>query len=230
MDWKKPIQLFQEINIQEEEGNQLVRIGGVPQGVVCVGRGTDAAVFVHEDHPGYAYKVYAATTDAKRKNEEEAYRKLGNNPYFPTYYGSAERCLVLSYEQGKSLYDCLIEGIEIPAHVITQVDEAIAYARSVGLNPRDVHVKNILLQGEVCRVVDVSEYVKEGNDRRWEHLKEGYRLYYPLIAARKIPPALIEFVKKQYWKKTSCTFSVQAFGRFLLPLLGIDKQRNAFFL
>lgn len=229
MDWEKLIPLFQGIDIQEEEGNRLVRMGEVPFGIVCVGRGTDAAVFVHEKYPGYAYKVYAATKDAKRKNEEQAYKKLGDNPYFPMFYGSSERCLVLSYEQGKSLYDCLLEGITIPPHVITQVDEAIAYARGVGLNPRDIHLKNILLQGERCRVIDVSEYVQAGNDRRWEHLKEGYRLYYPLVASRKIPPALIEFVKKQYRKKVSRSFSVRAFGRFLLPLLGRSKRQNAFF-
>src|SRR5690606_26217314 len=48
-------------------------------------------------------------------------------------------CLVLSYEEGKTLFDCILEGIHIPEQVIQDVEEAREYARSKGLNPRDIH-------------------------------------------------------------------------------------------
>ncbi|WP_205628694.1 hypothetical protein, partial [Acinetobacter baumannii] len=116
------------------------------------------------------------------------------------------------YERGTNLYDCLLQGVYIPKQALRQVDEAIDYARRQGLNPRDIHLKNIILQDEGVRLLDVSEYMREGNDQRWEHLKEGYRLYYRFIARKKIPRQVIEFAKKRYKKQQGPGFSVKRFG------------------
>jgi serine/threonine protein kinase len=219
MAWKQVVPFIKQIRISSADKNELVRIENVPEELFCAGRGTDAAVFVHSKYPEYAFKVYAPGREEKINNEEQAYRLLGINLYFPRFYGRGENFIVVSYEKGILLYDCLMQGIHISESVIAEVDEAIAYARSVGLNPRDIHLKNIILQENGVKLIDVSEYVKEGNDRRWEHLKEGYRLFYRFIDRKKIPKPVIEFVKKQYQKQKGAGFSVQAFGSSLFGLL-----------
>lgn len=227
MDWRQVVPLIQRIKIEATEDNGIVRVKEAPSELTCIGKGTDAAVFVHDEFPRYAFKVYAIGREEKRKNEEKAYRLLKDSPYFPRFYGSGKSYIVISNEKGINLYDCLIRGIEIPKHVIDEVDRAMEHARHVGLNPRDVHLKNIILQGDHVKLIDVSEYVNPGNDRRWEHLKEGYQLYYPLIASRKIPPSVLDFVNNQYKKQKSPTFSVQKFGKLLLPLLSKLPEERA---
>jgi predicted Ser/Thr protein kinase len=224
MDWKEVIPFIQQLDVLSAEENELVQIRNVFHELKCIGRGTDAAVFVHPEYPLYAFKVYAKGKTQKQKNEEAAYEKLGDNAYFPTFYGSGEGFIVMSYEQGINLYDCLAKGIEIPEKVVDDVERAIEYARGAGLNPRDIHLKNILLQGDKVKLIDISEYVNPGNDGRWEHLKEAYRLYYPLIASRRVPVYLIEFIKKQYQKHKNAGFSVKKFGRVLMPLFFKQKK------
>ncbi|GEN34210.1 serine/threonine-protein kinase [Aneurinibacillus danicus] len=220
MAWEQAVPLIERLKVTTDGGNELVRVASVPEELSCVGRGTDAAVFVHANHPRYAFKVYAVGREEKLKDEERAYRMLGENPYFPHFYGKGQNFIVLSYEQGMNLYDCLISGTYIPRSVVKQVDEAIDYARERGLNPRDIHLKNIILQDGEIKLIDVSEYVREGNDRRWEHLKEGYRLFYRFISHKKIPRPVIEFVKKRYEKQKGAGFTVKSFGFSLLQTGG----------
>jgi hypothetical protein len=94
------------------------------------------------------------------------------------------------------------------------------------LNPRDIHLKNVLLQDGHAKIIDVSEYVKPGNDGRWDHLVQSYHLYYPYIAGRKIPVWMLEMVKRAYYmQKGTGDFSVQEFGRQLLNAL-LKKWTN----
>ncbi|MGM7635712.1 serine/threonine protein kinase [Bacillus sp. Hm123] len=223
---RKDIELLvKECNISASPKNELVTIEALPPQWTCVGKGTDAAVFVHADFPQYAFKIYAHAKEETRRNEVKAYEKLNNHPYFPTFYGTGERFIAISYEHGIHLQDCLIEGINIPSRVIEQVDEAIAYARQVGLNPRDIHLKNIIMQDETIKLIDVSEYVLPGDDKRWEHLKEGYRMYYPLIRHRKIPIELIDFAKGHYQKYQAVGFSNKMINQ-LLSLFAKNQSKE----
>jgi len=93
-----------------------------------------------------------------------------------------------------------------------------------GLNPRDIHLKNILLQKGRAKIIDVSEYKKPGNDKRWEYLKEGYLDYYSIIDGKALPHWLIETVRKWYnqkQKEQNDTFNVQNFVKELLTLFRI---------
>jgi hypothetical protein len=67
--------------------------------------------------------------------------------------------LVLSFEQGVTLYDCLLQGVRVPEQAIQDVEESREFVRSQGLNPRDIHLKNVLLQEGRGKVLDVSEYI-----------------------------------------------------------------------
>src|SRR5690606_23992909 len=129
-----------------------------------------------------------------------------------------------SYERGPTLYQCLEEGIVIPRQIITDVDHACRYARSRGLNPRDIHLKNVLLQDGRAKLIDVSEYLNPGNDHRWQYLVQGYEQFYSLIRGKKIPTWIIELVKNAYYHQASDQFSVVEFCQRFIQMLGLNKK------
>jgi serine/threonine protein kinase len=174
--------------------------------------------------PHLAFKVYSDEKIYKIARETEVYSKLGHSEYFPQFYGSGSNFLILSYEEGITLYDCLLKGIHIPEQVIDDVENARKFASEKGLNPRDIHLKNILLHEGRAKILDVSEYMKPGNDKRWEYLKEGYYLYYDIIDGKSLPHWMIETVRKWYnqkQKEQTETFNVQTFFKELVALFRI---------
>ncbi|MGE7022579.1 hypothetical protein [Solibacillus cecembensis] len=197
-DWDKAIDSLSKINVSSNKNNKSVTISEVPNDLKCIGVGTDAAVFQSISTPAYAFKVYAKDKVNKVKVEANVYEILGVSPFFPTCFASYDDFLVLSYEEGKTLFDCLVQGIHIPETVVNEVEEAREYAREKGLNPRDIHLKNILLQNGRAKIIDVSEYALPGNDFRWEHLKKGYEQYYHLIDGNSVPLWLVETIRKLY--------------------------------
>lgn len=208
--------LLSHITISSNPNNQPVSIHGNVKELKCIGIGTDAAVFQYIHGPAYAYKLFADDKLEKVQMEAKVYGKLGTSPYFSTFYEAKDRYLVVSYESGITLYNCLQQGIHIPSQVIQEVDKARAYARKKGLNPRDIHLKNILLQGDNVKIIDVSEYLLPGDDGRWEHLKRGYEEYYRLIDGKSIPTWLLETVRKSYNNRQ--TTSIEEFFKDVLKL------------
>lgn len=217
-DWENAIKSLSKITIHSNPKNQPVTIFGVPDDLKCIGVGTDAAVFQSPRTPHFAYKKYATDKKEKVKSEAKVYEQLGASPYFSTCYHATDDLLVLSYEEGPTLFDCILQGIHIPQQVILDVEEAREYVRSKGLNPRDIHLKNILLQQGRAKILDVSEYIQPGNDYRWEHLKRGYELYYHLIDGSTVPYWLAETVRKWYNQRKN-HFSFEEFSRIVLNLL-----------
>jgi serine/threonine protein kinase len=214
--WSKARELLTYIKISSNPNNQPVTIHGNVRELKCIGVGTDAAVFQYIHLPAYAFKLFADDKLDKIQMEAKVYKKLGSSPYFSTCYEASERFLVVSYESGITLYECLQQGIHIPPQIIQEVDQARAYAREKGLNPRDIHLKNILLQDGKAKIIDVSEYLLPGNDCRWEHLKRGYEEYYHLIAGRAIPSWLLETVRKSY--NTRQSTAIEDFFRDVMKL------------
>jgi predicted Ser/Thr protein kinase len=198
LNWEQAAEEIQKLDVVAHQENELVTVKHIPEYLECVGIGTDAAVFQWIDEPNIAFKVFSPDKVEKLEEEKKVYGKLGNSSYFPKFYGSGPNFLMLSYVKGITLYDCLLKGIRIPEQAILDVDEARAYARKKGLNPRDIHLKNVLLHQGRAKVVDVSEYLKEGNDARWDLLKKGYYEYYSLINKKEIPYWVMEAVRKWY--------------------------------
>lgn len=217
-DFEKVMDSLSKINVLSNPDNEPVTVIGEAEDLKCVGLGTDAAVFQSEHAPAYAFKLYAKDKAAKVLMEESVYRKLGDSPFFSTCFGSYDNCLVLSYEGGKTLFDCIIEGIHIPQQVIEDIEEARKNARSKGLNPRDIHLKNILLQNGRAKIIDVSEYMMSGNDFRWEHLKKGYEQYYHLIDGKSVPVAVVETVRKWYNRRGKNSLSFEEITTPILKL------------
>ncbi|SFI96676.1 hypothetical protein [Thermoflavimicrobium dichotomicum] len=216
--------LIEQVEFQVYPDNRVVTVHQIPEELQLVGKGTDAVVVRHLAYPRFAFKVYARERLDKLENEYKVYQQLGDSPYFCVCYSKGSRFLVLSYEQGPTLYECLEQGIVIPEQVIIDVEQARAYVRKVGLNPRDIHLKNIIMQNGRAKLIDVSEYIREGNDGRWEHLLQAYELFYPLIRGKRIPHWIIELVKRLYYKQVHQQFSLMEFGRWFLHLFRNVKQ------
>jgi len=218
-NWMAADVLLRQVVVTGSERNDKVTIDGVPAGLRCIGIGTDAAVFTWDEAPGYAYKIYSDLAAPKRETERDVYERLRGIPFYPVYYGEGTNYIVISHERGVTLQDCLIEGIPVPEQVIVDVEEARALVRERGLNPRDIHLKNVLLQEGRAKVIDVSEYVQEGNDKRWEHLVWAYRNFYPSIEGRKIPIWLLDMVKNGYMQLDQANINLDELGQRISRLM-----------
>ncbi|WP_068677777.1 serine/threonine protein kinase [Oceanobacillus sp. Castelsardo] len=208
-----------KITVFSNTNNEPVTVSGHAADLKCIGVGTDAAVFQSIKDPEFAFKKYAKDKVDKVKAEADVYEKLGDSPFFSTCFASYDDHLVLSYEEGTTLFDCVLQGIRIPQRVIHDVEDAREYVRSKGLNPRDIHLKNILLQNGKAKILDVSEYSKPGNDFRWEHLKKGYEQYYHLIDGNSVPFWLVETVRKWYNQRNNYFSSYEEFMKVILNFL-----------
>ncbi|WP_227935138.1 serine/threonine protein kinase [Alkalihalobacillus deserti] len=217
-------ELIKQVEIVASKENELVTVKQIPNQLECIGVGTDAAVFRLTDAPKFALKVFSPGNLEKLEMEKQVYEKLGHSIYYPEFYGNGLNYLILSYEEGLTLYDCLLQGIRIPEQAIKDVDAARIYALSRGLNPRDIHLKNILLHEGRAKLIDVSEYLKRGNDLRWDYLKKGYQEYYDLISGKSIPTWMIETVRKWYNQTEPSHFHYQEFVKKLSKLLRIDSK------
>ncbi|MBM7569988.1 serine/threonine protein kinase [Aquibacillus albus] len=207
-EWETVVESLSRISISSNTNNNPVTIDGGADELRCIGIGTDAAVFQSFQAPDYAFKVYAEDKVSKVSIEKRVYNTLGDSPYFSICFATYDNILVLSYEEGITFYDCLLQGIHVPEQAVQDVEYAREYVRQKGLNPRDIHLKNILLQNGRAKILDVSEYVKAGNDYRWEHLKKAYDDCYHLFDGKSVPFWLLETIRKWYnqWNKYSITF------------------------
>jgi predicted Ser/Thr protein kinase len=208
--------LLSKIKVISNTNNQPVTIMGSCAALRCIGVGTDAAVFQCEHYPALAFKLYAEQKRSKIEKEAKVYQALKGSPYFSTCYAVTDRYLVLSFESGVTLYDCILQGITIPAQVMKDVEKAREFAREQGLNPRDIHFKNILLQNGSAKVIDVSEYLEPGNDLRFEHLKMAYDQYYHLIKGKAVPVWIVETIRK--WYNQRSIVSIDDFMKTVLRL------------
>ena len=210
--WRQAETALDCMEVFKNGENDPVTIEGESDDLQCIGVGTDAAVFVFEPMPTFAYKLYAAEALPKKQAEIEVYRVLAGSPYFPVFYGAGERYVAISRESGLTLYDCLLYGVPVPRQAIEDVEAARTFVREKGLNPRDIHLKNVLLQDGRGKVLDVSEYVKDGNDKRWEHLVWAYDNVYPLLEGKKLPLWVLEAVKNGYYRLDPANGNLQDFA------------------
>lgn len=162
-----------------------------------IGCGCSSAVFRSVNFPEVAVKVYSPAHRDEVLEETIAYKKVSGLKYFPKLYLYGSNFLAIEFIEGRSLYECLIEGIEIPDEVIRQVDEAIALARDRGLLPSDIHFKNVILTGDGVKLVDLSDYLAAEHVSRWDRLKFFYKtVYKPLLKGIRIPKNVVDFWRK----------------------------------
>lgn len=170
--------MINEVVIEVVTPGEQLFVKNYPDSWRCIGIGTKAAVFQPNEKKDISIKIYPKEYIHIAKEEAGIYQQLGKNPLFPGFYCKGDNYIIISFRPGNSVFECLLKGIFIPEQVIIDVDEAISYARSRGLNPSDIHTKNIIVHNGRGFLIDISEYRKEKVCNRWEHLKKVYYEYY----------------------------------------------------
>lgn len=189
------IRLAEQVTIQTD---QLLK---KPHQLKVVGKGRSAFVFKIESEDK-VIKVFFPEFIHLAVQEAEIYRRLGNSPYFPTIFETGQNFIVMEYIEGYTFYDCLTKGIAITNEMIQKVDDALDHARSKGLNPSDIHLRNLILtvSGDV-KVIDVVRFTQRKKCYQWDDLKEAHNRFYKNgLAKRKIPKYIIELVALFYKK------------------------------
>ncbi|MCR8962278.1 serine/threonine protein kinase [Brevibacillus halotolerans] len=191
---------LEEVVLDSPSPYDPVQVLYAPHPWEIVGTGNYAGVFCHPDYPDVVVKLYAPGKPGIEE-ESEVYRRLGESKYYPICYEKGENYLVIKRMRGISLFDCVRYGIPIPENVIKEVDEALDEARAKGLYPQDVHGKNVLMYQGHAYIIDVSDYIHPGEDRKWKDIRRAYyRIYYPYLKERriKIPLWVLDLVRKGY--------------------------------
>lgn len=177
-----------------------VEVSYLPSPWVLLGTGNYAAVFAHPNYPEQVVKVYAPNRSGFEE-EVEVYRRIGTHPAFSQCFYAQDNILILKRMQGVTLYNSLHQGFRIPVQVILDIDRALDYARNQGLNPRDVHGKNVMMYDGRGLVVDISDFLKKGSGSAWNDFKRFYFwIYRPFLSPVKlrIPWKLLDFSRFTY--------------------------------
>ncbi|RXY99561.1 serine/threonine protein kinase [Fictibacillus sp. S7] len=203
-------ELTKNTKIVSRDPGDPVEVLTHPEPWKVVGCGNYAAVFLHPEFPDLVVKIYGRNPEGLRE-EILVYETLGEHPAYSQCYGYGERHLILKRIKGVTLYDCLHKGIKIPQTVIRDVDNALSYARGLGLFPRDVHGKNVMLLDGRGIIVDVSDFCKREKCSKWNDLRKAYyRVYLPVFYNYpvKLPYPVLNAVRIGYrwykkWKRSN---------------------------
>lgn len=193
-------ELLPNIQLTTEGPFEPIIVKNVSNTWKTIGSGNYAGVFLHQSNPKWVVKVYGRKPEDLKK-EVNVYKKLGKHESFSSLIDYGDNYLILKRIDGMNLFDAVVKGIRIPESVIRDVDEGIAYARSVGLNPFDVHGKNVVMSNGRGYIVDVSDFYKHGICRKWDDLKKAYyKIYLPLIYKfhPPIPFFIVNSVRRGY--------------------------------
>jgi predicted Ser/Thr protein kinase len=168
-----------------------------------IGEGRSAVVFRIQS-TDYALKVFFPKQEQTAIEEAKIYQQLQTISYFPTLYGSGNNYIVIDYIEGTTLFDCLRTGTKVTPEQIQEIDEALQSARECGLNPSDIHLKNIMIStsGEI-KLIDVARFRQTKNCSQWDDIKLAYftfyqRIYFP----KRIPGSFLNMISNLYKKPT----------------------------
>lgn len=163
--------VLRDLNIRESD---LEYIGRGKSAYVYRWKGTEKII-----------KIFLEESRGEFICERKVYETLGDEEGFLKMYVYGENYLVLDYIQGKTLYKLLREGVFIKAEYIEKVAEYVENIKRKGLHPNDLHLKNILIDGEErVWIVDLARFLDKKRDKRWDHL---YWVYWHLYRKRWFP-------------------------------------------
>jgi predicted Ser/Thr protein kinase len=190
-------QLANEVMLSKKKG--IIVVEKKPQILTKIGEGNSACVF-RIGHGKKAIKIFLPMFKKIAATEAYIYRRLGQSSYYPNLYDYGENYLVIDYIEGKTLYQCLLEGHYIERHVILKVDKALSYARERGLNPSDIHLRNIILTpDQTVKLIDVARFLQTTRCRQWDDLKFAYETFYTRrFFPKKWPRQLLESIALTY--------------------------------
>ncbi|WP_059104811.1 hypothetical protein [Shouchella shacheensis] len=167
-----------------------------------IGSGRSAYVF-KLPHANKAIKIFYSPFEHLAKLEAEIYDRLDGCSYFPKLFEVGTTYLVMDYIEGKTLFQCMLEGRRVHHRHIKEVDEAIAFARKKGLNPSDIHLHNLLLTKDgTMKVIDVARFKQTKNCTQWRDLKQAFDRYYSRrLFPKKLPAFCLNAISKIYKKR-----------------------------
>jgi predicted Ser/Thr protein kinase len=164
-----------------------------------VGTGRSAFVFRIRSTM-QAIKVFYPSFLHIAREEAEIYSKLQDITYYPTVYSSGENYIAMDYIEGLTLFECIVEGKVITPVHITEIDLALSMATSRGLNPSDIHLRNIFISDDDnIKIIDVARFRQKKDCHQWINLKKAYRqLYCKRFFPKKIPAAILNGIAWLY--------------------------------
>lgn len=166
-----------------------------------IGKGRSAYAFKIKE-TNLVLKVFFSPFEHLARQESEIYQALKDNPYYPDIYDSGEEYLVIDFIKGHTLFDCLVKGIEIKESQIREIDQALQLARKRGLNPSDIHLRNIFLtlEGKI-KIIDVARFRQVKKCKQWDDLKTAYLTFYRRkLFPKKAPESMLNIIAMLYKK------------------------------
>ncbi|MFZ3579322.1 protein kinase family protein [Virgibacillus sp. DJP39] len=167
-----------------------------------IGAGRSAVVFKIQ-FTDKALKVFFPNCTDIAKEEAAVYKILEGNPYYPTLYEAGENFLLIDYIEGDTLFECLSKGIKLTQKTIKETDYALFLAREAGLNPSDIHLRNIILTpGGKVKLIDVARFRQVKDCQQWTDLKKVFFTWYnKTYFPKKIPVSMLNTIAYLYKKK-----------------------------
>lgn len=182
--------IYQEL-VESIVVNKKNRLMSFHPSLQLIGTGRSAFVF-RIQFSNKAIKVFFPNFVYIAKEEAEIYLVLRDIHYFPRIYEEGTNYLVMDYVEGDTLFDCLTNGRLITDAHIKEIDYALSLASEAGLNPSDIHLRNILITpDDQVRLIDVARYRQQKDCRQWSDLKKAHRQFYQ---------------KRFFWKKVPSSF------------------------
>nr|WP_245837215.1 protein kinase family protein [Virgibacillus phasianinus] len=206
---KSTIDLVKSIELKIDKNN--ISLLDKDPSLEYLGAGRSAIVFKIK-FTNKALKVFFPDCTGIAKEEAEIYEILKGNKYYPTLYEAGDNFLLIDYIEGYTLFECLSQGIKLSESTIIEIDRALSLARETGLNPSDIHLRNIILtpEGKVM-LIDVARFRQVKDCRQWTDLKNAFftcynKTYFP----KKIPVSMLNTIA-YFYKKT--IFQVPSFKK-----------------
>jgi predicted Ser/Thr protein kinase len=176
-----------------------------------IGSGRSAFVFRIQPTDKVIKVFYPPFT---RIAEEEAhiYRTLEGIQYYPKLYDAGANYLVIDHIDGNTLFNCLIKGIKITNEIVEEVEHALMLARERGLNPSDIHLRNILLTPEgSIKIIDVARFRQNKDCNQWNDLKTAFHTFYSKpYFPKSIPICILNTIAFFYKKRLIPTIFINS--------------------
>lgn len=169
--------------------NNKNRLVSYDRSLKLVGKGRSAFVF-RIKATNVVIKIFLPDYTFIAKEEATIYQELEGIPYFPKLYDSGLNYIVIDYIKGLTLFECITYGRIITSAHIKEIDRAISLARNLGLNPSDIHLRNIFItRNNEIKLSDVARFRQKKDCRQWENLTKAYYQFYCKYYLPKKMPA-----------------------------------------
>ncbi|MGE7781089.1 protein kinase domain-containing protein [Peribacillus sp. NPDC097264] len=191
--------LAQSVKIANDKNHTLIE---ADDSLSLIGKGRSAYVFRIQD-TDLALKVFFPAHTHTAKIEADIYRAVQHIEYYPTLFDAGERYLVIDYIEGHTLFEHLTMGIPVTEEKVKEIDHALNLARKVGLNPSDIHLRNILITSDKkVKIIDLARFRQTKSCKQWHDLKRVFHLFYrrPYFP-KKIPTFILNSIAAIYKKR-----------------------------